>query len=57
MEQLADEDPRIKVIKNEKNSGMLYSRSIWVLYSKGKYIIPLDSDDFFLIDDLLDIII
>ena len=54
MEQLADEDPRIKVIKNEKNSGMLYSRSIGVLYSKGKYIIPLDSDDFFLIDDLLD---
>lgn len=44
---LQKEDKRIKIIKNKKNRGPLYSRSIGALNSKGKYIFPLDSDDLF----------
>jgi glycosyltransferase involved in cell wall biosynthesis len=42
-------DKRIKIINNKKNMGTLYSRSIGALQAKGKYIIPLDNDDMFLI--------
>ena len=48
--ELMIEDKRIKLIKNKKNRGTLYSRSIGVLNSKGKYIMPLDNDDLFLYD-------
>jgi cellulose synthase/poly-beta-1,6-N-acetylglucosamine synthase-like glycosyltransferase len=48
VEELQKEDPRIKLINNEKNKGILYSRCIGVLNAKGKYIVPLDHDDFFL---------
>ena len=56
MEELANEDSRIKIIKNNKNSGTLYSRCIGVLNAKGKFIVPLDNDDIFLIDDLFDVL-
>ena len=36
--------------------GALYSRSIGVLASKGKYIFPLDDDDMFLDKDVFEII-
>ena len=39
LNQLQNEDKRIKVINNAKNMGILYSRSIGALSSKGKYII------------------
>ena len=45
---LQKDDPRIKIINNKKNMGILYSRSIGVLISKGKYIFSLDNDDMFL---------
>jgi len=35
-------DPRIKIINNKKNMGTLFSRSIGVLSSNGKYIFHLD---------------
>ena len=35
--------------------GVLYSRSIGVLESKGKYIFTLDDDDMFFDTDILDI--
>jgi cellulose synthase/poly-beta-1,6-N-acetylglucosamine synthase-like glycosyltransferase len=38
-------DNRIRIINNHKNMGTLYSRSIGVLNSKGKYIFMLDNDD------------
>ena len=44
---LQKEDKRIKIIKNNKNRGALYSRSIGALKAEGKYIFPLDSDDLF----------
>ena len=46
--EIQKEDPRIKIINNEKNLGILYSRSKAVLEAKGKYILNLDNDDFFL---------
>ena len=50
--QLQKEDPRIKIINNEKNMGTLYSRCIGVLSAEGKYIFPLDNDDMFLDKDV-----
>ena len=38
---------------NTKNMGLLYSRCIGTLLSKGKFIFPLDSDDMYLIHDTL----
>ena len=49
---LQKEDQRIKIIKNNKNRGALYSKSIGALKAKGKYIFPLDSDDLFVNENL-----
>ena len=38
IEKCQKEDKRIKIIKNNKNRGSLFSRSLGVLNSKGKYI-------------------
>ena len=46
--ELMLEDKRIKLIKNKKNHGTLYSRCIGALNAKGKYIMPLDNDDLFI---------
>lgn len=56
-EKIQREDNRIKIIKNQKNMGVLYSRSIGVLSSKGKWLFTLDNDDLFLNDDILDSIV
>ena len=45
-------DSRINIINNKKNLGILYSRSIGVLNSKGKYIFCLDNDDLFYDENL-----
>ena len=47
IENLKENDQRIKIINNKKNMGSLYSRSIGVLISQGEYIFPLDNDDMF----------
>ena len=44
---MKEEDPRIILLQNKQNMGTLYSKSIGVLYAKGKYIHSLDSDDMF----------
>ena len=49
---LQKEDQRINIIKNKKNRGALYSKSIGALNAKGKYIFPLDSDDLFVNENL-----
>ena len=56
MEEMQKEDKRLKIINNNKNMGVLYSRSIAALNAKGKYIFPLDNDDMFLVNDIFDII-
>ena len=57
IQELQKEDPRIKIINNKKNMGILYSRSIGALSSKGKYIFPLDDDDMFLDKDVFSTIL
>ena len=39
------DDPRIRVLKNEKNSGAAVSRNYALREAKGKWIAFLDSDD------------
>ena len=45
LKQLSLEDKRIKIINNTKNYGLLYSRTMGVLNSKGEYLMNLDPDD------------
>ena len=52
IEKCQNIDKRIKIIKNKKNRGALYTRSIGVLNAKSKYIITLDSDDLFINDNI-----
>ena len=40
-------DPRIKVIKNKKNMGIMYSRMFGALESTGEYVTFLDCDDLY----------
>ena len=49
-------DKRIKLIENRENRKILYSKSMGVLNSKGKYIIELDQDDMFINGDAFEII-
>ena len=49
---LEKNDSRIKIFNNQKNMGTLYSRSIGVIFSNGKYIFPLDNDDMLLEKDV-----
>ena len=41
------EDPRIKLLINEKERGLLYTICKGILSAKGKYIMELDQDDLF----------
>ena len=41
-------DKRIKLLKNKKNMGSLYTRYIGSIYSMGEYFIFVDSDDIIL---------
>ena len=50
------EDERIRLIKNEINRKILYSKSMAALNCNGKYILQLDQDDLFIRDDVFDIL-
>ena len=52
-----EEDPRIRLIKNNKKRKILYSKSIAALNSKGRYIIELDQDDMFIRNDCFNILL
>ena len=56
IKEMKNEDPRIKLINNEKNMGALYSRNIGILSAKGKYVQTLDNDDMFMDSDVFDTI-
>ena len=45
LKKMAKNDSRIKIINNKKNEGLLYSRAMGILNSKGEYIMNLDPDD------------
>ena len=45
--ELAKNDSRIKIINNDKNRGLLYTRGMGIFHSTGKYLMNLDPDDEF----------
>ena len=45
LKKLSKEDPRIKIINNDRNHGLLYTRAMGILNSTGKYLMNLDPDD------------
>lgn len=47
LKNLSEKDSRIKIINNEKNRGLLYSRAVGILNSKADYLMNLDPDDEF----------
>ena len=51
---LAEKDFRIKIVNNDKNRGLLYSRAMGILSSSGDYLMNLDPDDELASDDCLE---
>lgn len=45
VQQYAVQDPRIKIVKNEQNSGLMRTRQTGYLAASGDYIMFCDSDD------------
>ena len=45
LKELSSKDKRIKIINNNRNHGLLYSRTIGIINSKGEYLMNLDPDD------------
>lgn len=52
IERYIEKDPRIKLIKLNKNSGVANARNVAIQESKGNYIAFLDSDDMWLPEKL-----
>ena len=48
--ELQKSDNRIKLLKNKKNKGTLYTRSIGAINAKSKYIITINNNDLFIGD-------
>ena len=45
LEQLQEQDPRITIITNKKNRGVIYNRIYGAIRSKGEYVTFIDADD------------
>ena len=45
LKKLSKNDNRIKIINNDRNRGLLYSRAIGIIHCKGEYLMNLDPDD------------
>lgn len=52
LEKLSTNDSRIKIFKNEINSGAAVTRNVSISYAKGDFIAFLDSDDLWLPEKL-----
>ena len=55
IQELMEEDSRIRIINNENNKGTLYSRNIGILSANGKYLMNLDNDDLFMDQTVFDV--
>ena len=53
---LAINDTRIKIVNNDKNHGLLYSRAMGILNSSGEFLMNLDPDDEIKDEDSLEYI-
>ena len=47
IKEFKKEDPRIRLIKNEKNRGILYNRIYGGLQARGDYVTFIDADDLY----------
>jgi len=56
IKEIHKNDQRVLIINNNKNMGILYSRCIGVLKSRGNYLLNLDHDDMFFDEDVFDIL-
>ena len=45
LKKLAKEDLRIKIINNNNNRGLLYTRAMGIINSSGEYLMNVDPDD------------
>ena len=45
LKKLAKKDIRIKIVNNDRNHGLLYSRAMGILNCTGEYVMNLDPDD------------
>ena len=45
LKKMAKKDLRIKIVNNDRNHGLLYSRAMGILNSTGEYLMNLDPDD------------
>ena len=45
LKQLSKKDKRIKIINNDRNHGLLYSRAMGISNSTGEYLVNIDPDD------------
>jgi len=45
LKELAKNDSRIKIVNNDKNYGLLYTRAMGILNTNGEYLINVDPDD------------
>ena len=50
---LKEEDPRITIITNKKNRGVIYNRIYGAIRSKGEYVTFIDADDGLCNEDIL----
>ena len=57
IKSLQKDDERIVLLENKKNNGIFYTRCIGTLKSSGKFIFPLDNDDLFFDEDVIDSIV
>ena len=51
---MSKKDFRIKIVNNNKNRGLLYSRAMGIINSRGEYLMNLDPDDEFKDSDNLE---
>ena len=56
IQKYMEEDKRIRLIKNQYNRKILYSKSIAALNANGEFIIQLDQDDMFIRNDVFDML-
>ena len=56
LQKMAKKDSRIKIINNNRNYGLLYSRAIGIIHSTGEYLMNLDPDDEFEGPDNLEVL-
>ena len=47
LKKFASKDLRIKIVNNDRNHGLLYTRAMGILNCTGEYVINLDPDDKF----------